>query len=185
MSKPEFFLWVDLETTGLNPRYDFILEMALVLTDADFNEIGRGHFLFSPTINFADVNEHVKEMHTKNGLWADVINKPTTMLETANRQIMTWINDSTQEANEAFSRINWDQIYLAGSSVHFDVGFLREKRFAFVGEVSHRYFDVSVFRTAVKLWSPSKLYTQNATHRAMDDILDHIEEAKYYRRVLS
>ena len=179
MSKPEFFLWCDLETTGLNPETNSILEMAVVLTDADFNELGKDQFIFSPDLNFALVNEKVREMHTKNGLWNEVINNqsPVTAFR-ADDEIRHWLEGLT-----ASDWRDWKKVYLAGSSVHFDVGFLYANEFTFINWVSHRYFDVSVFRTALKMWAPSKLWTQNDTHRAMDDILDHIEEAKYYRRI--
>jgi oligoribonuclease len=180
VSKPEFFLWVDLETTGLSPKNDKILEMALVLTDTDFNELGRGQYIFSPDIAFRNVSKEVKEMHTKNGLWEDVINASFVHIPYADNEIRLWLEGLTRTDWR-----EWKKIYLAGSSVHFDVGFLRENYFGFVGYLSHRYYDVSVFRTAMKLWSPSKLWEQNGTHRAMDDVLDHIEEAKYYRRVLT
>lgn len=36
---PEYYVFYDTETTGANTRYDQVLQMAAILTDADFNEI--------------------------------------------------------------------------------------------------------------------------------------------------
>jgi len=180
MSNPEFFLWCDLETTGLRPKVDSILEMALVITDADFNELGRQNIIFKRTLNFGDFSPEVIEMHTKNGLWLDVINKGIPPYSRINYEISQWIVKTTGLSEWGA----WTKIYLAGSSIHFDVGFLRVNNFSFINDVSHRYFDVSVFRTALKMWRPDVLWPQNDTHRAMDDILDHIEEAKHYKRFM-
>jgi len=180
MNKPEFFLWVDLETTGLSPKTDAILEMALVLTDADFRKLGRLQYIFSPDIAFRNVNKEVKEMHSKNGLWQDVINASFVHIPDVDSEIVKWM--------ERLTSLEWrdlKKIYLAGSSVHFDVGFLRENQFYFIQYLSHRYFDVSVFRTAMKLWDEGYLWSQSGTHRAMDDVLDHIEEAKHYKKAIT
>ncbi len=41
------FLWYDLETFGLNPRYDRIAQAAAIRTDMDFNQIGEPLLLYA------------------------------------------------------------------------------------------------------------------------------------------
>ena len=41
------FLWYDLETFGLNPRYDRIAQAAAIRTDMDFNQIGEPIVLYA------------------------------------------------------------------------------------------------------------------------------------------
>jgi DNA polymerase III epsilon subunit-like protein len=62
--------WLDIETTGLNPHFDYILEVAMVATDWDLNVLGEAVFPVLPTDpKWADrMSEYVREMHTKNGL---------------------------------------------------------------------------------------------------------------------
>lgn len=184
-------MWCDLETTGLDPKQSEILEMALVLTTPNLKEVDRKSWVFKPVLDFSKISEDVIKMHTKNGLWNEVIqngvqlsafNIENWLFEVLNSDLARDPNGSYADLTQARDRAN--KTYLAGSSVSFDRGFLIEKNFWFPKHISHRIFDVSVFRTALKMWNPELLWNQNATHRAMDDILDHIEEAKYYRKVL-
>lgn len=174
MNKPKYLFWCDLETTGLDPKTDDILEMALVVTDSELNELGRFHHIFQPVLDFHTINPNVIKMHTDNGLWKDVIEKgyPHASLAISDFMFATFGNE-----------FNHNTIYLAGSSVHFDKKFL-DAKYSFHRDFSHRIFDVSVIRTMLKMWDAGLLWEQNGTHRAMDDILDHIEEAKHYRKVL-
>ena len=41
------FLWYDLETFGLNPRYDRIAQAAAIRTDMDFNQVGEPIVLYA------------------------------------------------------------------------------------------------------------------------------------------
>ena len=41
------FLWYDLETFGLNPRYDRIAQAAAIRTDMNFNQIGEPIVLYA------------------------------------------------------------------------------------------------------------------------------------------
>ena len=185
-NKPEFLLWCDIETTGLNPETDAILEMALVLTTPELEEINRWHRVFQPSLDFSKISPEVKEMHEKNGLWNDVITKG----ENGTSGVLYWIGTHTYKGStvspseyEYFD--HFKNIYLAGSSVHFDRQFLKAKKGYFIDSLSHRIVDVSVVRTLLKMWGREDLmWPQNNTHRAMDDILDHIEELKHYRKVL-
>jgi oligoribonuclease len=185
VNKPEYLLWCDLETTGLSPLLDEILEIALVVTDTELKQLGYFHRVFAADINFADLDFHVRDMHDKNVLWLDVIKNGTDMRD-LNWDAGSWLDEIiTPPGEPRMTEERLKKVYLAGSSVHFDRGFLDAKDIFFHKKFSHRIFDVSVMRTMLKMWKPELLWPQNGTHRAMDDILDHIEEAKYYRKVLN
>ena len=38
-------VWIDLEMTGLDPKKDRIIEMAIIITDSDLNELAVGPVL--------------------------------------------------------------------------------------------------------------------------------------------
>lgn len=87
--KGELFAWIDVETTGLDPEADIILEYGLIVTDADLNEIVREVQVvkYHPGIvdrylNRGDrpqaQNEALIRMHTESGLLADLKNAYVT-----------------------------------------------------------------------------------------------------------
>lgn len=182
MSKPLFLLWCDLETTGLDPEHDAILEMALVLTTPELEAINWGHWVFQPFISVQELSPTVARMHSENGLWNDVMTKGMDT-DSIVEEVGIFLNKILATEDEAESKRNWNNTYLAGSSVHFDRQFL-DRVFVFTPSLSHRIIDVSVVRTMLKMWKPEDLWDQKTTHRAVDDIFDHIEEMKYYRNVL-
>jgi oligoribonuclease len=78
---------------------------------------------------------------------------------------------------------------LAGNSVHADKAFLRKEPYKKVHDhFSHRILDVSSLKEAARRWSPPKVLVdipkKRLLHKAKEDILESIEEAKYYKQVI-
>jgi oligoribonuclease len=78
---------------------------------------------------------------------------------------------------------------LAGNTVHADKAFLRKEPYKKVHDhFSHRILDVSTIKEAAKRWSPREVVERRPMkkllHQAKDDILESIEEAKYYKEVI-
>ena len=76
---------------------------------------------------------------------------------------------------------------LAGNSVHADKAFLDKYMPKFMGHLHYRIIDVSTIKELAKRWYPTeykKAPRKGCAHRARDDILESIEELKYYRGVL-
>lgn len=71
MKLPSRLLWVDLETTGLDPDKDQVLEVAAVVTDNRLNEVAFVNVIVTP--KGLVLNEFVLKMHVKNGLLADLV----------------------------------------------------------------------------------------------------------------
>ena len=77
---------------------------------------------------------------------------------------------------------------LAGNSVHCDKEFLNKEPYAKVMEYLHyRILDVSSIKEAARRWAPKetlqKVPKKKGLHQAREDILESIEEARYYREV--
>lgn len=64
-------IFVDLETTGLDPAKERILEIAVIVTDDSLVELGRYHRVFGVAreIPFKALEPVVQKMHVANGLW--------------------------------------------------------------------------------------------------------------------
>ena len=155
--------WIDVETTGLSSVTDKLLEIAISTAPFDdpFNATPVYHRVLSFSPN-AFVEKFVVEMHTKSGLLMECYESPTPLV-VVHAELWKLIPDDLTTNN-----------ILAGSSVHFDRGFLPEdiaKRF------SHRHYDVS----AVKMFCESigmPPLPKAEAHRAQADVLESISHAK-------
>lgn len=186
MSTNTYLLWIDLETTGLNPYKDQILEVAGFITPSDgvkpwahfaLDDNGKPpvdtwfHFLCEAPAKDELMNGFVKGLHTDSGLLED-LEKSNNRIDVANDTLsrrLCAILDSCvpEDAN----------VMLAGNSVHFDAAFLKAwcPKLLKHPKMSHRILDVtSVLTTAEAVEPGISEYLrgfQNMNHRAMNDIV--------------
>lgn len=71
-------VWIDIETTGLEPDEDVMLELGMTITDKFGGYIDSAEWLVGSKLPYYDKaiergreNEIVNEMHTMNGLWVE------------------------------------------------------------------------------------------------------------------
>ncbi|KAL1890464.1 Phosphatidylinositol 3,4,5-trisphosphate-dependent Rac exchanger 2 protein [Ceratocystis pirilliformis] len=168
--------------TGLNPDSDEILEVFCFITTANLEIIdptGFGVVVHVPTERLDEMDDWCTNTHTTTGLWDQVVASTTTAEEAA-ASLLAYIQKWVPEPNTAL---------LAGNSVHADRAFLRKGPWAPVVEyLKYRIMDISTIKEAALRWSPPEV-SQNAPqktglHRAKEDILDSIREAKYYKDVI-
>jgi oligoribonuclease len=172
----ETLLWLDLETTGLEPRSETILEVAAFTADLerpfDLTPLYEAVIQCDPMVK-AGVDPLVRGMHTQNGLWEACEKSTVGMRDVDNLDGLLGrlfqYNAQRAEPREKF--------ILAGSSVHFDHDFIRVHLPSVAGRLSHRHYDVS----AVKLFAQSlgmpKLPKAEA-HRAAADVMESVAHAK-------
>ncbi len=175
---PRHLIWLDLETTGLDPEKDQVLEVAAfgVSFETPFalREVTDVHAVLQH-LDWHEVPERVRAMHIENGLVVECLRsvKTAAELDTALAGLAarcTWTDpqNSTVLARPA----------LAGSSVHFDKGFCRTRFPKFHERLHHRVYDVS----AVKLFCLSQGMPEpertKPAHRTIDDIHGSVEIAK-------
>ena len=168
--------------TGLNSDTDSILQICCFITDAHLH-------LLEPT-GFETVIHHPKhtldtmspwcvDTHGRTGLTAAVLSSTTTS-EAAAADLLSYIRKYVPQPRTAV---------LAGNSVHADKAFLARGPYASVLEWLHyRILDVSAIKEAARRWGSEELLgavpAKREVHLAKDDILESIEEMKYYRGVL-
>lgn len=170
----KYFFWLDMEMTGLDEKVDSILEVAVIITDVDFNVLEQyDQVVFQPQNVLEAMNDWCKKHHGESGLTAKVKDgKPLAQVET----------DLLQLIQKYFSKD--EKVVLCGNSVGND------QRFAlkYMPEVSkrlhYRIVDVSSFKEIFKAKYGAKFKKKN-THRALEDILETIEELKSYLSMVS
>lgn len=174
MTKQAKILWMDLEMTGLNPIEDRILEVAIIATDWDFNEIAS----YTAVVK-VDPGLMNKRMEVSLDFW------------TANPEALkalTIQNDSGKSSQEVENEIialindNFDStkaVLLAGNSIHQDRRFISNHWKILDSKLHYRMLDVTSWKVVFE-GKYSKKFAKPNQHRALDDIRGSIMELKYY-----
>jgi len=176
--------WLDLETTGLDPREDHILEIAYTLTHSDLSPLlvnGNGDTLIlsteikTPIATFdARVNDYVREMHTKTGLIERIQSESAITRSQAERDVLTTLDKVQVLVDEP--------IYLAGESVHFDKAFIDFWMPALAKRLSHRVYDTRTLKAFFEpfIAIPEELVNLNQ-HNAASDVEEVLAVARHFR----
>lgn len=164
--------------TGLDVTRDALIEVAVVITDADLNIVDPGiDVLITPPAQVLEgMNDFVRQMHTSSGL-LDELPSGTTM-EDAQQQVLDYIRRFIPTPKKAL---------LAGNSVGTDKMFLEANMPLVIDYLHYRLVDVSSIKELAKRWyrkAFEEAPVKHGGHRALADILESIQELEYYRRVL-
>ena len=172
-------VWIDLEMTGLNPQIHKVIEIATIITDSELNIIAKGPDL---VINASDdelnkMNAYVRDMHTKSGL-IDEVRKSTLTIRDAEIETLEFINKHIKAKNKP---------PVCGNSIGTDRRFLDAQMNDLENRFHYRVVDVSSIKELAKRWYPNidrNIPSKAENHRALEDIIESIEELKYYRKKL-
>lgn len=180
-------LWTDIEATGLDPMQETVLEIAVVATDTQLEELGTYHaVLWYGPDQQARLREHnpfVHGMHTMNGLLEECANSPLSAYN-VDCQITNMLGYELSFAQKG-------EFLLAGSGVsHYDRFFI-QRYFPQLRDLLHyATLDIGVLRRAVRLlgdpaWVPDMEASHGAlkTHRAKDDVKAHLQEGRAYKEL--
>ena len=164
-------VWIDLEMTGLDPESQRIIEVAVLVTDFELNELGRLERIIHqsdavlenaeawPKENMASLFDQVRESkHVEADVQAELCQ-------------LVQVHFGNEKA------------ILAGNSIHQDRKFIRQWWADLESLLHYRMLDVST----LKVWlqgSKQVVFDKSETHRAMDDILESIAEFKWALEVL-
>lgn len=167
-------VWIDLEMTGLDPALDSILEIAVIVTDAELQPLGQYEAVIATSESqLALMNDYVRDMHTKNGLLQRV-KAATVSLEEAQAQALALVRQHCAEGEGV----------LAGNSIHQDRRFLYRYMPQLEAWLHYRQVDVSSFKVLARAWYPEvpKYGKEDKDHTALADIKESIAELRFYRQ---
>lgn len=176
---PDRVLWVDLETTGLATDLDEIIEIGAIITDPELNTLATFRSTVRPTdagLRRLRTDEYVSAMHAANGL-LDELTDPTRALPDiteVQRRMISWL-DANGRPGAPF--------FLAGSGVsHFDDDMIARWLPDIADRLHYASPDVGVLRRFHTLTTGHPLVDANdrKTHRAMDDVRCHLDEARAF-----
>jgi len=170
-------IWIDMEMTGLTPDSDRIIEVALLVTDAQLNVLAEGPVLVvhQPDEVLEAMDTWNRGVHGKSGLVDKV--KASRLDEAAVQASMLEFLAPHVPAGAS---------PMCGNSICQDRRFLARSMPRLEAFFHYRNLDVSTLKELVKRWKPevAKGLKKEGKHEALADILDSIEELKYYRRTV-
>ncbi|MBO3103349.1 oligoribonuclease [Cellulomonas sp. zg-ZUI168] len=171
-------VWIDCEMTGLDLDADALVEVAAVVTDSELRVLGEGVdvVIAPPPEALEQMGDFVRTMHTTSGL-LDQLSTGTT-LEAAQATVLEYIRAWVPDPSKA---------PLAGNSVGTDKAFLDRDMPELVAHLHYRVIDVSSIKELARRWYPRVYFAsprKNGGHRALADILESIDELRYYRAAL-
>jgi len=168
-------IWIDMEMTGLQPESDRIIEIAVLITDPQLNIIADGPVLVlhQPDAVLEAMDSWNKSTHKKTGLIDRV--RASTMTEAeAERVTLDFVAAHVPANNSP----------MCGNSICQDRRFLARWMPRLEAHFHYRNLDVSTLKELVRRWKPDlmKGFAKEGKHEAMADILESIEELKFYRK---
>jgi oligoribonuclease len=176
MTKKAKILWMDLEMTGLDPIEDRILEVAVIATDWDFNEITTyeaakkvGPRLVEQRMEigkaFWDANPQARDQ---------LVSQNDSNLAKNGRTVE---NELLEFLDEHFE--SGTPVLLAGNSIHQDRRFIVNEWHRLDARLHYRMLDVTAWKVVME-GKYKKKFAKPEEHRALGDIRGSIMELKYY-----
>jgi oligoribonuclease len=174
----DYLVWIDCEMTGLNLATDALIEVAMLMTDAELNVVGDGvDLVIKPPQEALDtMPDVVRAMHTTSGL-LDALPAGITLAE-AEEQLLFAVREYVPEVRKA---------PLCGNSIATDRGFIARDLPVLDDHLHYRMIDVSSIKELARRWYPRVYFASPAKkggHRALADIRESIQELRYYREAV-
>lgn len=170
----QHLIWIDLEMTGLNPDTDLIIEIATIVTDKDLNMLAQGPVIavHQSDAALAAMDDWNQLHHGQSGLIDRV--KAST-IDDAEAERLTieflkqWLPANTSP--------------ICGNSIGQDRRFLVRYMPELEAYFHYRNIDVSTLKELAARWAPALKdgFKKETKHQALDDIIESIEELRYYR----
>lgn len=167
-------VWIDMEMSGLVPERDRILEVAMVITDADLNPVAEAPVLVvhQPDEVLEAMDSWNKATHGRSGL-IDKVRASTLTEAECEQRLVEFLKPIVPAGGSP----------LCGNTVHQDRRFMARYLPAFDAYLHYRIIDVSTLKELARRWRPDVLagVAKEGRHEALADVYESIEELRHYR----
>ncbi len=167
-------IWLDMEMSGLLPDSDRILELAVVVTDAELNVLGESPVLVIHQTDavLAGMDAWNQGTHKRSGL-IDKVKASTLDEAAATEQMIAFLKQFVPAGKSP----------MCGNSICQDRRFMARYMPDLESYFHYRNLDVSVFKELARRWKPAIYsgFKKASKHEALADIYESIDELKYYR----
>ncbi|HMM72226.1 MAG TPA: oligoribonuclease [Rhodocyclaceae bacterium] len=167
-------VWIDMEMTGLDPNADRIIELAAVITDSQLEMVAEGPVLaiHQPDAVLDAMDEWNRSTHGRSGLIERVRN---SLLDeaAAEARMLEFLR----------ARVPARTSPMCGNSICQDRRFMARHMPQLENWFHYRNLDVSTVKELVRRWQPqlAKGVVKQGKHQALADIMESIDELRYYR----
>ena len=167
-------VWVDMEMTGLDPDTDRIIEVAVVVTDMHLNILAEG-----PVLAIHQSDETLDKMdawnkgtHGRSGL-IDRVKASTVNEAQAETAVIEFLKQWVPAGKSP----------MCGNSICQDRRFMVRTMPKLEEFFHYRNLDVSTLKELCRRWKPELVsgFKKHQKHTALADIVESIEELRYYR----
>jgi len=167
-------IWLDMEMTGLDPEKERIIEVAVVITEADLTFVAEGPVLVIHQSDdlLAAMDKWNTSTHTKSGL-VDKVRKSTLTEAQAEDILLEFLAQHVPQGKSP----------LCGNTVGQDRRFMVKYMPRLEAYFHYRNIDVSTLKELSLRWKPEvyRSFVKHSKHEALADIYESIEELKHYR----
>lgn len=173
----DYLVWLDMEMSGLDPETHRILEIALVVTDSQLQVVAHApvYVVHQTTEHLDTMDAWNKGTHGRSGLIEKV--KASTLAEAdVERELLAFLKQYVGAGKSP----------MCGNTIHQDRRFLLRYMPALESYFHYRNVDVSTLKELCRRWQPAvmKGFEKKGAHTALADILESIDELRYYRKQL-
>lgn len=167
-------IWLDMEMSGLDPERERIIEVAMVVTNANLETVAEAPvWVVHQSNELLDaMDDWNKNTHGKSGLIDRV--RASTLTETlVEDEIIRFLEQHVPKGVSP----------LCGNSVHQDRRFIVKYMPKLDQYLHYRILDVSVLKELCKRWRPEvySRFKKEGKHEALADVYESIDELKFYR----
>jgi len=170
-------VWLDMEMTGLVPEVDRIIEIAVVITDSQLDILAQSEVfaIHQPDAVLDGMDQWNTATHGRSGLTARV--RASTWTESqVERALLDWLQPWVPPGKSP----------MCGNSIGQDRRFMARYMPQLEAWFHYRNLDVSTLKELCRRWQPAiaKGFAKRSAHTALADIIESIEELRYYREHL-
>ncbi|RLA19980.1 MAG: oligoribonuclease [Gammaproteobacteria bacterium] len=173
-SNQQNLIWIDLEMTGLDPQNDLIIEIATVVTDKNLSILAEGPVIAVHQNDAAldAMDDWNQKHHGQSGL-IDRIKASRINEAAAEKETITFLEKWVPAGASP----------MCGNSICQDRRFMARCMPELETFFHYRNLDVSTVKELASRWVPglSKGFKKKGSHQALDDVIESIEELKFYR----
>ena len=170
-------VWIDLEMTGLVPERDRVIEVAVVVTDAQLNHRTEGPVfaIHQSDATLDAMDAWNKGTHGRSGL-IDRVKASTVDEAAAEAAVIAFLQRYVPAGKSP----------MCGNSICQDRRFLARTMPALEAFFHYRNLDVSTLKELARRWKPAALegFKKAQAHTALADIHESIDELLHYRQHL-
>jgi oligoribonuclease len=170
-------VWIDLEMTGLYPDRDRIIEIAVVVTDAQVTTRVEGPVfaIHQSDATLAAMDAWNQGTHGRSGL-IDRVKASEIDEAHAQAQVIEWLSQYVKAGKSP----------MCGNSICQDRRFLANHMPALEAFFHYRNLDVSTLKELARRWKPAVLegVKKAQAHTALADVHESIDELLHYRQHL-